>query len=77
MEPLLSPAQVDSRNFGSNYFMVVSPDRERHVRFPEIRHTYLHFVLDPMALSHGNTLKTTGTNTGRCAQGADGAGIQE
>ncbi|MCU1218825.1 MAG: Tetratricopeptide repeat protein [Candidatus Angelobacter sp.] len=57
MEPLLSPAQVDSRNFGSNYFMVVSPDRERHVRFPEIRHTYLHFVLDPMALSHGNTLK--------------------
>ncbi|HEV7522326.1 MAG TPA: DUF4932 domain-containing protein [Candidatus Angelobacter sp.] len=57
MEPLLSPAQVDSRNFGSNYFMVVSPDREKHVRFPEIRHTYLHFVLDPMALSHGNTLK--------------------
>jgi tetratricopeptide (TPR) repeat protein len=57
MEPLLSPSQVDSRNFGSNYFMVVSPDREKHVRFPEIRHTYLHFVLDPMALSHGNTLK--------------------
>jgi hypothetical protein len=57
MEPLLSPAQVDSRNFGTNYYMVVSPDRERHIRFPEIRHTYLHFVLDPMALSHGNTLK--------------------
>jgi tetratricopeptide (TPR) repeat protein len=57
MEPLLSPSQVDSRNFGSNYFMVVSPDHEKHVRFPEIRHTYLHFVLDPMALSHGNTLK--------------------
>jgi hypothetical protein len=57
MEPLLSPAQVDSRNFGANYYMVVSPDRDRHIRFPEIRHTYLHFVLDPMALSHGNTLK--------------------
>jgi tetratricopeptide (TPR) repeat protein len=57
LEPLLSPAQVDSRNFGSNYFMVVSPDRERHVRFPEVRHTYLHFVLDPIALSHGNALK--------------------
>ena len=49
LEPLLSPAQVDSRNFGSNYYMVVSPDREGHVRFPEVRHTYLHFVLDPMA----------------------------
>jgi hypothetical protein len=57
MEPLLSPAQVDSRNFGTNYYMVISPDHEKHVRFPEIRHTYLHFVLDPMALSHGNTLK--------------------
>jgi tetratricopeptide (TPR) repeat protein len=57
MEPLLSPAQVDSRNFGANYYMIVSPDRDRHIRFPEIRHTYLHFVLDPMALSHGNTLK--------------------
>ncbi len=57
MEQLLSPAQVDSRNFGSNYYMVISPDHEKHVRFPEIRHTYLHFVLDPMALSHGNTLK--------------------
>ncbi|HET9167329.1 MAG TPA: hypothetical protein VFP11_15120, partial [Candidatus Angelobacter sp.] len=52
MEPLLSPAQVDSRNFGANYYMVISPDHEKHVRFPEIRHTYLHFVLDPMALSH-------------------------
>jgi tetratricopeptide (TPR) repeat protein len=57
LEPLLSPAQVDSRNFGSNYYMVVSPDREGHVRFPEIRHTYLHFVLDPMALLHGTSLK--------------------
>jgi hypothetical protein len=57
MEPLLSPAQVDSRNFGTNYYMVISPDHEKHVRFPEIRHTYLHFVLDPMALFHGNTLK--------------------
>jgi hypothetical protein len=57
LEPLLSPAQVDSRNFGSNYFMVVSPDREGHVRFPEVRHTYLHFVLDPMAMTHGTSLK--------------------
>ena len=57
LEPLLSPAQVDSRNFGSNYYMVISPDREGHVRFPEVRHTYLHFVLDPLALSHGNALK--------------------
>jgi tetratricopeptide (TPR) repeat protein len=57
LEPLLSPAQVDARNYGSNYFMIVSPDREGHIRFPEIRHTYLHFVLDPLALTHAGSLK--------------------
>jgi tetratricopeptide (TPR) repeat protein len=57
MEPLLSPAQVDARNYGSNYFMIVSPDHEGHIRYPEIRHTYLHFVLDPMALNHAMSLK--------------------
>ena len=56
LEPLFSPTQVDSRNYGTNYFMVVSPDREGRVRFPEIRHTYLHFVLDPMALTHAQGL---------------------
>ena len=57
LEPLFSPAEVDARNYGSNYYMVVSPDREGHIRFPEIRHTYLHFVLDPMALAHAGSLK--------------------
>jgi tetratricopeptide (TPR) repeat protein len=57
LEPLLSPTQIDSRNFGTNYLMVASPDREGHVRFPEIRHTYLHFVLDPLAELHGTALK--------------------
>jgi len=57
MEPLFSPAEVDARNYGSNYFIVVSPDRQGHIRFPEIRHTYLHFVLDPMALGHAGSLK--------------------
>lgn len=57
MEPLFSPAQVDARNYGSNYFMVISPDREGHIRFPEVRHTYLHFVLDPLALGHAKSLK--------------------
>ncbi len=57
LEPLLSPAAVDARNYASNYYVVISPDHEGHVRFPEIRHTYLHFVLDPLALLHGNALK--------------------
>ena len=72
LEQLLSPAQVYSRNFGSDYFMVISPDREKHVRFPEIRHTYLHFVLDPLAQTHGNSLKRLEPVPGRSAHGANG-----
>jgi hypothetical protein len=57
IEPQLSPSHVDSRNYGSNYFTVVSPGQDGQLRLAEIRHTYLHFVLEPMALVHGGNLK--------------------
>jgi TolA-binding protein len=59
LEPLLAPGQVNSRNYGDNYFLVVSPAREgpETLRLHEIRHTYLHYVLDPLALSHAQSLK--------------------
>lgn len=57
LEPLLAPSQVDSRDYGSNYFVVISPGQDGQLRLAEIRHTYLHFVLDPLALKHGSSLK--------------------
>ena len=57
LEPMLAPTHVDSRNYGSSYFVVVSPGRDGLIRLAAIRHTYLHFVLDPMALRYGLSLK--------------------
>jgi len=57
VEPLLSPAQVDARNYANNYYVVVSPGKDGKIRTEEIRHTYLHFVLDPLAATHGTSLK--------------------
>lgn len=60
LEPLLSPSLVNSRNYADSYYLVVSPAREdsqEPLRLYEIRHTYLHYVLDPMALSHGRSLQ--------------------
>lgn len=57
LEPLLSPAQVNSRNYADNYFLVVSPAQDGSVHLPEIRHTYLHYVLDPLALKHARTME--------------------
>jgi tetratricopeptide (TPR) repeat protein len=56
LEPLADPSQVNSRNFGSDYFMVVAPDLGA-LRMAELRHTYLHYLLDPLALKRANALK--------------------
>jgi tetratricopeptide (TPR) repeat protein len=57
LEPLLAPSQADARNYGSNYFVIVSPGKDGQLPLPEIRHTYLHFVLEPLALKHGGSMK--------------------
>lgn len=57
LEPLLAPSQVNARNYGNSYYVVVSPGKDGKIRTDEIRHTYLHFVLDPLAASHGTSLK--------------------
>ena len=56
LEPLADPSQVNSRNFGSDYFMVLAPDSGT-LRMAELRHTYLHYLLDPLALKRANALK--------------------
>jgi len=56
LEPLSAPGLVNARNYGADYFMITAPDNGK-LRLDEIRHTYLHFVLDPMALKHANTIK--------------------
>jgi hypothetical protein len=60
LEPLLSPSLVNSRNYADSYFLVVSPAREtanEALRLHEIRHTYLHYVVDPLAMKHGRSLQ--------------------
>lgn len=57
LEPLLSPDRVNSRNYGSNYFVVVAPGKNGNLRMQEIRHTYLHYVMEPLAQSHGTSMK--------------------
>jgi tetratricopeptide (TPR) repeat protein len=57
LEPMLAPGQVQARNYGAEYSVVISPARQGKLRLEEIRHTYLHFILDPLAASHGTTMK--------------------
>lgn len=56
VEPLSAPGQVNARNYGSDYFIVVAPENGT-LRMGDIRHAYLHYVLDPFALKRANTMK--------------------
>jgi tetratricopeptide (TPR) repeat protein len=55
LEPMAAPGQVNARNYGADYFMVVSPTGNS-LRLDQIRHTYLHFILDPLLLKRANAM---------------------
>jgi hypothetical protein len=57
IEPLISPSQTNSRNYSDDYYVVVSPDAQGKIKLDQIRHTYLHYILDPMMLKRGNALQ--------------------
>lgn len=51
LDLLGAPNQVQARIYGSNYFLVVTPSADLSIH--DIRHQYLHFLLDPMAVKYG------------------------
>jgi hypothetical protein len=55
------PNQVNARNYGADYFVVVfpAPDQTSNeaLKMQQIRHTYLHYLLDPMAEKHPSAVK--------------------
>ena len=48
-----APGQTNARNYGSDYYIVFSPSTSTAIKLQQIRHTYLHYLLDPMALKNG------------------------
>jgi hypothetical protein len=56
LEPMGGPDQVNARNYGSDYYVVISPAGSE-LKMDQIRHTYLHYLLDPLALKYPTTMK--------------------
>ena len=48
VEPMLAPSAVNARIYSSNYVVVVSPSAEGSFHMDQIRHTYLHYEIEPM-----------------------------
>lgn len=52
---LAAPNQVHTRSFADDYFVVVT--HGPRVRVEEIRHAYLHYLLDPLAIRYQEALE--------------------
>jgi tetratricopeptide (TPR) repeat protein len=46
-----APEQVQTRNYGDDAFVIVTPSEKP--RMFDIRHAYLHFEIDPIAIKYG------------------------
>jgi hypothetical protein len=55
VEPMLSPGMVNARVYGVDYVVVVSTVNET-IRMSDVRHTYLHYVIDPLLYARSNAI---------------------
>ncbi len=58
IEPMFSPSVVNARIYGTDYVVVVSPVAGK-IPMTAVRHTYLHYVIDPLLLARSNAIDRT------------------
>jgi hypothetical protein len=57
LDPMGAPGQVNARDYGSDYYIVISPAPGSSLKMEQIRHTYLHYLLDPLAMKYPASMK--------------------
>ena len=55
IEPMLSPSLVNARIYGTDYVVVVSPVNGT-IDMKDVRHTYLHYIIEPLLYSRSNAI---------------------
>ena len=58
VEPQLAPDTVNARIYGSEYVVIVSP-RSGHIRMNDVRHTYLHYMIEPLLYTRATAIDRT------------------
>jgi hypothetical protein len=57
LDAMGAPGQTNARNYASDYYVVISPSSGTAIKMQQIRHTYLHYLLDPLAMKNGGSFK--------------------
>ncbi len=55
IEPMLSPSVVNARIYGTDFIVVTSPVNGQ-IRMNDVRHTYLHYVIEPLLNARANAI---------------------
>ena len=58
VEPMLSPLTVNARIYGPDYVVVLATVNGK-IRMNDVRHTYLHYVIEPLLFSRANAVDRT------------------
>jgi tetratricopeptide (TPR) repeat protein len=56
LDPMAAPGEVNSRNYQGDYFYLVVSPANNNIHMNDLRHTYLHFVLDPLIAKRATAL---------------------
>jgi hypothetical protein len=58
IEPMLSPRTANARIYGTDYVVVLSPV-DGQIRMGDVRHTYLHYMIEPLLYARANAIDRT------------------
>ena len=56
LEPMLAPAVTNARIYGNDYIVVASPAENGSVHMDQIRHTYLHYLVEPLVYARASAM---------------------
>jgi hypothetical protein len=57
LDAMGAPGQTNARQYASDYYVVISPTSSTAIKMQQIQHTYLHYLLDPLAMKNGGAFK--------------------
>jgi hypothetical protein len=56
LEPMLAPSTTNARIYGNDYIVVTSPTADGQVHMDQIRHTYLHYLVEPLVYARASAM---------------------
>lgn len=48
VDPMGAPSSTNARNYADEYYVVVTPGSDSGLKMEQIRHAYLHYLVDPL-----------------------------